>query len=138
MGKSYSIEITVKTHLGKVGPLAAPTGDSYKPSFGSVVDFQMEDKVKKATGEIINQLMVTNEDNLKHPLRQDLLFMFLKTTDSFTQKCQGLISDGKVKLLVKYLNCCIKSEGFTLHKKEKFTKDGVDMEAPETFQSDGG
>ena len=140
LGKSYSVEITVKTHLNRIGPLSASKTPSYKPSFGAVVNFAMENRVKEKTGEHIKHLVVTNEDNVKHPCRQDLLYMFLKSTDSFTQVCQGLISDGKVKLLVKYLNSCIKSEGFTMHQSDKFTKEGVEVseQVPEDFLNDGG
>ena len=128
LGDSFSMDITVRTHTGKVGPLSlAKAAAKYKPSFGSVVWFEV-DKVKDKTGKYVTAVVVTNEDNLKHPLRQDLLFMFLKSTDSFTQLCQGLITDNKMSLLLKYLNCCVSSEGFTMFKAEKFSKDGVDLE----------
>ena len=107
VGNAFSFEIEVKNQRGKAGPLSVcKPAAKYRPSFGSVIKVETVSKLSKKTGETIKLFEVTNENHLAYPLRQDLLFMFLKSKDPFTQKCQGLISDGKLDLLANYLSRC--------------------------------
>ena len=138
LGNSYSIEIVARTASGKTGPLSvAKSAAKYKPSFGAVVKFEIEEMISRKDGESVKVVVVTNEDNVRHPLRHDLLFMFLKSADPFTQMCQGMIADGRVKELAMYLNFCARSEGFSLHMSQSNTVYGAPLDSVGTdFSSD--
>ena len=138
LGKSYSLDIVARTAAGKTGPLSvAKSAARYKPSFGAVTKFEIAEMISKKSGECVNVVAVTNEENVKHSLRQDLLFMFLKSADPFTQMCQGMIADGRIKQLAMYLNFCGRSEGFSLHQRQSHTAYGVPLDSVGTdFPSD--
>ena len=127
-----------RTAAGKTGPLSvARSAAKYKPSFGAVMKFEIDEMISKKDGECAKVVVVTNEDNVRHPLRQHLLFMFLKSADPFTQMCQGMIADGRIKELAMYLNFCVRSEGFALHQEQSHTDYGVPLDSVGTdFPSD--
>ena len=126
MGNSYSIEISVRNHAGKIGPLSVcKPAARYRPSFGSIAKFESSTAVDKKTGEHTETFIVINEDNVKHRFRQDLLYIFLKSTNPFTQMCQGLIQDGKWKLLSLYLTQCAQSKEFTMFRQDIHTEEGL-------------
>ena len=138
LGNSYTIEIVARTAAGKTGPLSvAKSAAKYKPSFGAVMKFEIEEMISRKDGECVKVVVVTNEDNVRHPLRHDLLFMFLKSADPFTQMCQGMLSDGRTKELAMYLNFCVRSEGFSLFLRQSHTDYGVPLDSVGTdFPSD--
>ena len=126
VGNSYSFEISVKNHSGRTGPLSVcKPAAKYRPSFGSIVKVETETKVYKKSGESVKVFVLTNENKSKHALRQDLLFMLLKSTNAFTQMCQGLIADGKQNILANYFSACANARGFTMFREELFTDDGM-------------
>ena len=130
LGNSYSIDIVARTAAGKMGPLSvAKSAAKYKPSFGAVQKFEIDEMISRKDGECTKVIVVTNGDNVRHPLRQDLLFMFLKSADPFTQMCQGMIADGRMKELAMYLNFCTRSEGFSLHQEQNHTDYGVPLDS---------
>ena len=94
-----------------------------KPNFGQVVDCEFV-RDKNKSGEIQDYLQFRNHDNDLAKCNLNILRMFMKDTNQFTQSLAQLWTDGKLELLALYIKLLARSDGFGGHCEESHTKLG--------------